>query len=117
MISAHVDTNSLVITAPPDVMRAMKDVIAQLDIRRAQVLIEALIVELAEGDGVNLGVQWGNLETGAMIQYSNTGASIGATMVGLEEAKGSTTTEKKFMTQQVIKLVIKILQKKVAMMH
>ncbi|MDD9157764.1 type II secretion system secretin GspD [Aliivibrio sp. S4TY2] len=94
MISAHADTNALVITAPPDVMRAMQDVIAQLDIRRAQVLIEALIVELAEGDGVNLGVQWGNLETGAMIQYSNTGASIGATMVGLEEAKGSTTTEK-----------------------
>ncbi|MCE7579308.1 type II secretion system secretin GspD [Aliivibrio fischeri] len=92
MISAHVDTNSLVITAPPDVMRAMKDVIAQLDIRRAQVLIEALIVELSEGDGVNLGVQWGNLETGAMIQYSNTGASIGATMVGLEEAKDKTKT-------------------------
>ncbi|WP_063664483.1 type II secretion system secretin GspD [Aliivibrio fischeri] len=94
MISAHVDTNSLVITAPPDVMRAMKDVIAQLDIRRAQVLIEALIVELSEGDGVNLGVQWGNLETSSMIQYSNTGASIGATMVGLKEAKDKTTTEK-----------------------
>nr|WP_081248931.1 type II secretion system secretin GspD [Aliivibrio fischeri] len=94
MISAHVDTNSLVITAPPDVMRAMKDVIAQLDIRRAQVLIEALIVELSEGDGVNLGVQWGNLETSSMIQFSNTGASIGATMVGLKEAKDKTTTEK-----------------------
>ena len=93
MISAHADTNALVITAPPDVMRAVKDVIAQLDIRRAQVLIEALIVELAEGDGVNLGVQWGNLETGAMIQYSNTGASIGATMVGLEEAGEQTSTE------------------------
>ncbi len=93
MISAHADTNALVITAPPDVMRAVKDVIAQLDIRRAQVLIEALIVELAEGDGINLGVQWGNLETGAMIQYSNTGASIGATMIGLEEAKD--TVEKK----------------------
>ncbi|KAB2823991.1 type II secretion system protein GspD [Aliivibrio finisterrensis] len=93
MISAHVDTNALVITAPPDVMRAMQDVIAQLDIRRAQVLIEALIVELAEGDGVNLGVQWGNLETGAMIQYSNTGASIGAAMVGAEEAKDKITEE------------------------
>ncbi|WP_061019414.1 type II secretion system secretin GspD [Vibrio splendidus] len=92
MISAHSDTNSLVITAQPDIMNALQDVIAQLDIRRAQVLIEALIVEMAEGDGVNLGVQWGNLETGAMIQYSNTGASIGGVMVGLEEAKDSTTT-------------------------
>ncbi|NOI01700.1 type II secretion system protein GspD [Vibrio kanaloae] len=93
MISAHSDTNSLVITAQPDIMNALQDVIAQLDIRRAQVLIEALIVEMAEGDGINLGVQWGNLDTGAMIQYSNTGASIGGVMVGLEEAKDSTTTK------------------------
>ncbi|OEF81452.1 type II secretion system protein GspD [Vibrio splendidus 1F-157] len=93
MISAHSDTNSLVITAQPDIMNALQDVIAQLDIRRAQVLIEALIVEMAEGDGVNLGVRWGNLETGAMIQYSNTGASIGGVMVGLEEAKDQTSTE------------------------
>ncbi len=93
VISAHSDTNSLVITAQPDIMNALQDVIAQLDIRRAQVLIEALIVEMAEGEGVNLGVQWGNLETGAMIQYSNTGASIGQVMVGIEEAKDSTTTK------------------------
>ncbi|MDK9737807.1 type II secretion system secretin GspD [Vibrio sp. D404a] len=92
MISAHAETNSLVITAQPDIMNALQDVIAQLDIRRAQVLIEALIVEMAEGDGVNLGVQWGNLETGAMIQYGNTGASIGNVMVGLEEAKDSEET-------------------------
>ncbi|MCG9544361.1 MULTISPECIES: type II secretion system secretin GspD [Vibrio] len=92
MISAHSDTNSLVITAQPDIMNALQDVIAQLDIRRAQVLIEALIVEMAEGDGINLGVQWGNLDTGAVIQYGNTGASIGGVMVGLEEAKDTETT-------------------------
>ncbi len=93
VIAAHPETNALVLTAPPDIMLALQDVISQLDIRRAQVLIEALIVEMAEGDGVNLGVQWGNLETGAMIQYSNTGASIGKVMVGLEEAKEQTRTE------------------------
>tara|TARA_Y100001960_G_C14781819_1_gene887428 strand:- start:5815 stop:7848 length:2034 start_codon:yes stop_codon:yes gene_type:complete len=93
MIAAHPDTNALVVTAPPDIMNALQDVIAQLDIRRAQVLIEALIVEMAEGDGINLGVQWGNLETGAMIQYGNTGASIGGVMVGLEEAKDTETTK------------------------
>ncbi|MCL4116909.1 UNVERIFIED_CONTAM: hypothetical protein GTU68_036531 [Idotea baltica] len=76
MISAHSDTNSLVITAQPDIMNALQDVIAQLDIRRAQVLIEALIVEMAE----------------AVIQYGNTGASIGGVMVGLEEAKDTETT-------------------------
>ncbi|GAB7218973.1 type II secretion system secretin GspD [Vibrio comitans] len=92
MISSHKGTNSLVITAPPDIMKALRDIIAQLDIRRAQVLIEALIVEMSEGDGINLGVQWGNLETGAMIQYGNTGAPIGQVMVGLEEAKDTETT-------------------------
>ncbi|MCW8333335.1 type II secretion system secretin GspD [Vibrio paucivorans] len=93
VIAAHPETNALVITAPPDIMNTIQDVIAQLDIRRAQVLIEALIVEIDEGDGVNLGVQWGNLETGAMIQYGNTGASIGDVMIGLEEAEDVTQTE------------------------
>ncbi|CAH0524368.1 type II secretion system secretin GspD [Vibrio hippocampi] len=93
MISAHAETNALVLTAPPDIMNALLEVIQQLDIRRAQVLIEALIVEMSEGDGLNFGVQWGSLETGAVIQYGNTGASIGQVMVGLEEAKDTTQTE------------------------
>ncbi|MDG3086852.1 type II secretion system secretin GspD [Vibrio hannami] len=92
MISAHPDTNALVISAQPDVMNALEDVIAQLDIRRAQVLIEALIVEMTEGDGAEFGVQWGSLDSGSVIQYGNTGASIGQVMVGLEEAKDTTTT-------------------------
>ena len=92
MIAAHPGTNALVLTAPPDIMNALQEVISQLDIRRAQVLIEALIVEMAEGDGINLGVQWGSLETGAVIQYGNTGAGIGQVMVGLEEAKDTTST-------------------------
>jgi general secretion pathway protein D len=91
-ISAHVGTNSLILTAPPDIMVALQDVIAQLDIRRAQVLIEALIVELAEGDGVNLGVQWANLETGSVVQYGNSGASIGQVAIGLQDAQDTTTT-------------------------
>nr|WP_210731417.1 type II secretion system secretin GspD [Vibrio aestuarianus] len=93
MISAHPQTNSLIVTAPQDIMKALEDVIAQLDIRRAQVLIEALIVEMAEGDGINLGVQWGSLESGSVIQYGNAGAPIGQVMVGLEEAKDTTTSK------------------------
>ncbi|NVD05322.1 type II secretion system protein GspD [Vibrio sp. JPW-9-11-11] len=93
VIAAHPETNALVLTAPPDIMLAIQDVIAQLDIRRAQVLIEALIVEMAEGDGINLGVQWGSLDDGSMIQYGNAGAPIGQVMVGLEEAKDTTTTK------------------------
>nr|WP_240457435.1 type II secretion system secretin GspD [Vibrio neptunius] len=112
MISAHLGTNALVLTAPPDIMNALQDVISQLDIRRAQVLIEALIVEMTEGDGINLGVQWGSLDTGAVIQYGNAGTKIGSVMVGLEEAKDtveskpirdSTTGEIKYYEQTTTK--------------
>ncbi|MGF1701007.1 type II secretion system secretin GspD [Photobacterium makurazakiensis] len=92
MISAHTDTNSLILTAPPDIMRALENIIAQLDIRRAQVLIEAMIVELAEGDGVNFGVQWGTTD-GGVIQFGNSGVPISQYAVGLEEAQSSTRTE------------------------
>ncbi|AJR06939.1 type II secretion system protein GspD [Photobacterium gaetbulicola] len=92
MISAHVDTNSLILTAPPDIMRALENIIAQLDIRRAQVLIEAMIVELAEGDGVNFGVQWGTTD-GGVIQFGNSGVPISQYAIGLEQAKDQTRTE------------------------
>ncbi|MCQ1057933.1 type II secretion system secretin GspD [Photobacterium sp. ZSDE20] len=92
MISAHVDTNSLILTAPPDIMRALENIIAQLDIRRAQVLIEAMIVELAEGDGVNFGVQWGTTD-GGVVQFGNSGVPISQYAIGLEEAQSSTRTE------------------------
>ncbi|MGF1738860.1 type II secretion system secretin GspD [Photobacterium satsumensis] len=92
MISAHTDTNSLILTAPPDIMRALENIIAQLDIRRAQVLIEAMIVELAEGDGVNFGVQWGTTD-GGVIQFGNSGVPISQYAIGLEEAQETTRTE------------------------
>src|SRR5690606_4198172 len=47
-IQAHESTNSLVISAPSAVMDSLRSVIRQLDIRRAQVLIEAVIAEVAE---------------------------------------------------------------------
>lgn len=93
MIAAHPSTNSLVLSAPPAIMSAMLDIIAQLDIRRAQVLIEALIVEMSEGSGMSLGVQWGSIESGSAIQFGNTGTSISDVLVGREEAKDQTTTE------------------------
>lgn len=63
-IEAHADSNSLVITAQPDMMRSLEDVVRQLDIRRAQVLVEAIIVEVFEGDGTDFGVQWINANGG-----------------------------------------------------
>ena len=57
-IQADEATNALVITAPPLIMRSLKRVINQLDIRRAQVYIEAVIAELINGKSLKLGVQW-----------------------------------------------------------
>lgn len=93
MITADPGTNSLVLTAPPDIMRALEDVISQLDIRRAQVQVEALIVELAEGEGIDLGVQYANTETGSMVQYGNANAKIGAVAIGQKEAEDQHSTE------------------------
>lgn len=57
-IQAHESTNSLVISAPSAVMDSLRSVIRQLDIRRAQVLIEAVIAEVAEEKAKEFGIQW-----------------------------------------------------------
>ena len=49
-------TNALVVTASPDEMRNIKSVIRQLDIRRAQVLIESIIAEISYGQSEEVGV-------------------------------------------------------------
>ncbi len=60
-IQAELSTNALIVTAPTSIMQALKSVIARLDVRPAQVLIEAVIAEIDEGDIKNLGIQWGTL--------------------------------------------------------
>ena len=57
-IEADAGTNSLIITAESDEMAALEAVIARLDIRRAQVLVEAIIVEMEIVEGRELGIQW-----------------------------------------------------------
>ena len=57
-IEADAGTNSLIITADTDEMAALEAVIARLDIRRAQVLVEAIIVEIDVTEGRELGLQW-----------------------------------------------------------
>ncbi|CNH61844.1 general secretion pathway protein D [Yersinia thracica] len=59
-IKAYDQTNALVITAHPKIMKELDQVIEKLDVRRAQVLVEAIIVETQNGEGLNLGIQWAN---------------------------------------------------------
>lgn len=57
-IESHEDTNALIISAKQDVLAELESVIDQLDIRRAQVLVEAIIVELSDSLAKDLGVQF-----------------------------------------------------------
>ena len=85
-ISADEQTNSLVITANQSQLQQLAPVIEKLDIRRAQVLVEAIIVEVQDGKGLNLGVQWANKNVGAT-QFTNTGLPIFNAAQGVREFK------------------------------
>ncbi|MGA9852293.1 MAG: type II secretion system secretin GspD [Gammaproteobacteria bacterium] len=73
-------TNSLVITAPPKIMRAVQDVLAKLDIRRAQVLLQTIEAELTSDKSAQLGVTWVadalNSGVAGATDFSNTGPGI-----------------------------------------
>ena len=73
-------TNALIITAPPKMMRSIQDVIGKLDIRRAQVLVQAIEAELTSDKSAELGVTWvadaANNGGVGLTDFSNTGASI-----------------------------------------
>ena len=75
VIWADPGTNALVITAPTEVMRSLRMVIDKLDIRRAQVLVEAIVAEVAYNRVAELGV------TMAM-DGSNDNNIIGLTKLG-----------------------------------
>jgi general secretion pathway protein D len=58
LIWADAETNSLIITAPPDLMGAIMEIIDKIDIRRAQVLVESVIAEVNMDKTSDLGVNW-----------------------------------------------------------
>ncbi len=85
-ISADESTNSLVITAQPNVMNSLEKVIEKLDIRRAQVLVEAIIAEVQDGSGLDAGVQWSSKHGGT--QFTGTGLPIGQVKSGANKGVG-----------------------------
>ena len=72
-IQAHEGTNAIVISAQPALMASLSSIIRQLDIRRAQVLVEAIVVEVSEGSGINLSVQWAS--GGGITSFNDNGLS------------------------------------------
>jgi general secretion pathway protein D len=91
-IQAHPDSNSLVINAEPDMMRSLEQIIRQLDVRRQQVLVEAIIVEVFESEGINLGIQWGSEEIG-FTQFTNGAVTPISQIAGGAYAARDTTTQ------------------------
>ena len=89
VIQAHKETNSLIVTAPPAVLRDLKALVRKLDIRRAQVLIEAIVAEVSEDTAKQLGIQWqgGDYSNGVVggTNFPGTGTipSILGTQAGL----------------------------------
>jgi len=74
-VQAHPETNALIISAPPAVYRTLTGIIRQLDIRRHQVLVEAIIAEVTSDFGRELGIQW----QAANIDSINDSGIIGGT--------------------------------------
>ena len=62
---ADTQTNALIVNAPPKMMRSLMQIVDKLDIRRAQVLVEAIIVEVIADKTSELGVTWAVGGTGA----------------------------------------------------
>jgi general secretion pathway protein D len=56
---ADTQTNALIVNAPPKMMRSLMSIVDKLDIKRAQVLVEAIIVEVIADKTSELGVTWG----------------------------------------------------------
>ena len=71
-IWADTQTNAIVVNAPPKMMRSLMQIVDKLDIRRAQVLVEAIIVEVIADAKNELGVAWA-------IEASGSDAPIGVT--------------------------------------
>ena len=61
-IIAEPNTNSVILNAPATLIRTLKSVVAQLDIKPAQLLIEAMVAEINEADFNSLGIEWGSID-------------------------------------------------------
>ena len=100
-IIADETQNAVIVNAAPELMFEIEEAVNQLDNRRAQVLIQAAIVEVSGDDATQLGVQWalGNANSGlGVVNFNNVGASAtslaaaalaGGSTVGLSAAANS----------------------------
>ena len=68
-LKVSADTNNIAITASPEIVKRVKEDLSNLDLPSAQVMIEALVVELSEEGKKSLGVTWGSMLDGGFSVY------------------------------------------------
>ncbi|MDD3353647.1 MAG: type II secretion system secretin GspD [Zoogloea sp.] len=92
IVQADPMTNSLIITAPDAIYNNLRKVIDQLDKRRAQVYVEALITEVSTERATEIGIQWQAGKVGSTGVYGGTSfnpSSSGSNLLTLATALGS----------------------------
>lgn len=89
LIRADESLNALVILADPETVSMLEDIVRQLDVPRAQVLVEAAIVEISGDIRDALGVQWAAKGSDGIggVNFNNTGLSIGTVLTALQDEK------------------------------
>lgn len=95
-VYADESLNALVVRAEPSVIQELEGIVEQLDIRRAQVLIEAAIVEISDDNANALGIQWalydkGSSIPGVLTNFSNVGLSTAGVLGALISKESSST--------------------------
>lgn len=95
LIRADESLNALVLLAEPDVVATLEDIVRQLDVPRAQVMVEAAIVEVSGDISDALGVQWAVDARGGSgglggTNFSGTGLSVGRVLQALQDNRNGT---------------------------
>jgi len=85
---ADAQTNAIIVNAPPKLMRSLMSIVDKLDIRRAQVLVEAIIVEVIADRSADLGVTWAVDGSGSNSLVGLTDYGSGPSILGLGTAAG-----------------------------
>jgi general secretion pathway protein D len=83
-VEADPATNSLLITADADTMESLLSVVKRLDIRRAQVLVEAIIVEIRGDLSRELGVEWAAFKKNRVLAASQNSGALATVISGVE---------------------------------
>ena len=94
VITSHEETNSIIIRSNPQIIKTLIDIVSQLDIRRPQVLVEAIIVEISESKAKSLGVDTvfsSNSDVNAPVAFTRFPSTTSPDLLGLIASSDDST--------------------------